>query len=109
MLKREFLNDFEQMVLLSLIRQHPNAYGVSIHTELVDRAGREVALAQIYATLDRLQAKGFVSSRKGEATPERGGRRKKYFEITGEGQVALNEARAAMDNLWDGLPQPVGV
>ena len=107
MLKRDFLNDFEQMVLLSLIRLHPNAYGVSIHRELAERAGREVALAQIYATLDRLEAKGFVKSRIGEATPERGGRRKKHFEITAKGQVALNEAREAMDALWDGV-QPVG-
>lgn len=107
-MKRDFLNDFEQMVLLTLIRQHPNAYGVSIHTELVERAGREVALAQIYATMDRLEAKGFVSSRKGEATPERGGRRKKYFEITGKGQKALSESLSAMDIMRDGLPKPVG-
>lgn len=105
-MRRDKLNDFEQMVLLCLIRLHPHAYGVSIHGELLERVGRDVALAQIYSTLDRLEAKGFVKSRLGEATPERGGRRKKYFQITAEGGVALSEAREAMNKLWKGVPTP---
>ncbi len=91
------------MVLLALIRLSPNAYGVPIHKELVEKTGREVALTQIYATLDRLAANGFVKSRVGESSPERGGRAKKYFEINASGVEALNEARNAMNNMWEGI------
>src|SRR4051794_6429773 len=80
----------EQLVMLAIMRKHPNAYGVSIFEELSGRAGIEPALATIYATLEKLEQKGFVKSRRGAPTSERGGKAKLFFELTGHGQRALN-------------------
>ena len=68
------LGEFEQLVLLALVRQGADGYGVSICQDLVDRTGRDVSLAAVYKTLERLQDKGYVASRIGEPTAERGGR-----------------------------------
>lgn len=77
MAERDYLGNFELIVLLSLIRLHENAYGVLTSRELEETTGREVALASVYATLDRLESKGLVCADMGEPTPERGGRAKK--------------------------------
>ncbi len=74
MRKREFLGGFELLVLLAVIRLGDEAYGVPIADAIEESSGREVALGSVYITLDRLEAKGIVSSRLGEPTPERGGR-----------------------------------
>ena len=79
MAKSEQLGNFELMVILVLIRFGDNAYGVPISEELEKRTGREVAIGSVYAALERLEDKGFVTSELGEATPERGGRAKKIF------------------------------
>ena len=73
--KSAHLGEFEQHVLAALLRLRGNAYGVTIRREIVERTGRDVAVGAIYATLDRLEAKGYVSSRLGESTPERGSSR----------------------------------
>lgn len=101
--KGDYLGEFEQIALLALIRLQDNAYGVTIRREIAVRAGREVSLGAMYATLDRLENKGFVSSRVGESTPERGGRAKRYFKIKAPGVRALNESRATMGRMWAGL------
>ena len=103
MAKRENLGEFEQIVLLAVFRLRGNAYGVPIRREISDRAGRDVSLGAVYTTLDRLERKGFVSSREGEPTPERGGRAKRFFRIEAPGIRALNESRETMDRMWDGL------
>ena len=98
------LGDFEQLVLLGLVRLGDAAYGVSIHNEIRRRARREVTVAAVYKTLERLENKGFALSVVGEPTSERGGRRKKYFRIQPAGRRAL---RAAISGLWRmmyGLP-----
>jgi len=76
---KEYLGNLELMVLLSLIRVGDQAYGVPISREIERCTGRDVALGSVYAALDRLERKGFVSSLLGDPTPERGGRAKRYF------------------------------
>ncbi len=92
------------MVLLAVLRLDDEAYGVPISKELLKLASREVALGSIYAGLDRLERKGFVTSSLGDPTPERGGRAKRYFRVTPAGVRALKTTRAALTNLWTGIP-----
>ncbi len=101
---RSYLGEMELMVLLAVVRLGDDAYGVPISKELLILARREVALGSIYAALDRLERKGFVSSLLGDPTPERGGRAKRYFRITPTGVRALKKTRAALTNLWSGIP-----
>lgn len=96
------LKQTEQVVLLAIMRKHPDAYGVSIFDELKVRLGKEVPMATIYATLEKLEVKGFVKTRQGAATAERGGRAKMFFEITGKGQSTLNASLSALDRLRSG-------
>jgi PadR family transcriptional regulator, regulatory protein PadR len=106
--RRVFLGEMELMVLLALVRLGDDAYGVPISKELLNIAGREVALGSIYAALDRLEEKSLVVSRLGEPTPERGGRAKRYFHVTRTGLRALRMTRRALTNLWSGVPQLEG-
>jgi DNA-binding PadR family transcriptional regulator len=101
------LGEFEQAVLLAVVRLRTETYGVPIRRDLSKRLGRDVSIGALYTTLERLEAKGFVSSRMGEPTPERGGRAKRYYRIEAPGVRALNDARAAAANLWADLPQGV--
>ena len=87
------LGRFEEIVLLALVRLRENAYGVPIRREIAERIGRDVSFGAVYTTLERLERKGYVSSRMGNPTPERGGRAKRYFRIEAPGIRALNETR----------------
>jgi DNA-binding PadR family transcriptional regulator len=97
------LGDFEQLVMLALLRQGSDAYGVSIRDDITARTGRDVSLGAVYKTLERLEDKGLVSGRFGEPTAERGGRRKKHFKLMAAGQRALRQSVAALRNMTDGL------
>ena len=97
------LGQFEEFILLALVRLGENAYGAAIRREIADRTGRDVSVGAVYATLDRLERKGFVSSWIGEATPERGGRAKRYFKIEAPGATALREVTRAAISLSEGL------
>jgi DNA-binding PadR family transcriptional regulator len=97
------LGDFEQLVLLALMRQGRDAYGVSICYDIAARTGRDVSLGAVYKTLERLEDKGLVSSRFGQPTAERGGRRKKPFILLAAGQRALKQSIAAIRNMTAGL------
>lgn len=97
------LGDFEQLILLALVRLGEQAYGVSIHTEIVRRAGRDVSLAAVYKTLERLEDKGLITSTLGPPTAERGGRRKKFFRIQPVGRRMLSQALASLRRMADGL------
>jgi PadR family transcriptional regulator PadR len=108
MMKRDYLGNFELMVMLALLRLGEEAYGVPILREIEERGGREVALGSVYATLGRLEEKGLVSSKLGEPTPERGGRAKRYFRVTAQGLREVCEAKRALKRLWRGLPQLQG-
>lgn len=102
--KRSYLGEMELMVLLAVVRLGDDAYGVPISKELLNLAEREVALGSIYAALDRLEQKGFVTSLLGDPTPERGGRAKRYFRVTRTGVQTLSMTRRALTNLWSGIP-----
>lgn len=97
------LGHFEELVLLALLLLRDNAYGVTIRRELVKRTGREVSIGAVYTTLERLARKGYVSSRVGEPTPERGGRAKRYFKIEAPGERALRETREVASRLAEGF------
>ena len=96
------------MVLLALIRLGDDAYGVPISQAIEESIGREVLVGSVYAALERLEEKGFVSSRVGEPTPERGGRAKRYFRITAKGLRQVRETRRALIKLWQRLPELEG-
>ena len=105
MAKREFLGGFELLVLLALIRLGDDAYGVPISEAIEQSSGRDVSIGSVYITLDRLSGKGFVSSRVGEPTAERGGRAKTYFHITAKGLHEVRQAQRTLTNLWTGVRQ----
>lgn len=106
--KRGYLGDFELMVVLALMRLGDDAYGVPISREIEQQSGREVALGSVYAALERLEARGLVSSHLGKPTAERGGKAKRYFRITSNGLRKTRETRQALMKLWRGLPELEG-
>jgi PadR family transcriptional regulator PadR len=106
--RRDYLGSFELMVLLAVMRLGDDAYGVPITRELEDHTGHEVAVASVYAALQRLEEKGLVSSSLGEPTPERGGKAKKYFRITGKGVREARNTQRALIRLWHKVPQLEG-
>jgi DNA-binding PadR family transcriptional regulator len=97
------LGDFEQLVLLALVRLGPEAYGASIRREIETHARRELSISAVYTTLQRLEQKGLVRSRMGEPTPERGGRRRKHFELLPAGARALRAAYDAFAGMTAGV------
>jgi DNA-binding PadR family transcriptional regulator len=103
MRRREYLGQLELMVLLAVMRAGRNAYGVSISREIAHKSGREVALASVYAALERLESKGLVISRLGEPTAERGGKARTYFTPTVAGLKEAREARDTLMRLSKGL------
>lgn len=103
------LGEFEQLVLIALIRIGHEAYGVTICDDIAERSGRAVSLGAVYKTLDRLELKGLVASRIGEPTAERGGRRKKHFKVLAAGQRALKQSMAALRRMTDGIESEVGL
>jgi DNA-binding PadR family transcriptional regulator len=105
MRKGEYLGNFDLMLLLSLLRLGDDAYGVTIAQDLEEQTGREVVVASVYATLERLQERGLVTSSLGDSTPERGGRAKRYFRITAAGLREVRDARRTLMNMWKGLPE----
>ena len=101
--KETYLGEFEHIVLLALIQLKDNAYGMTIRMEIDERIGRNVSIGAVYTTLERLEKKGFITSKMGEATPQRGGKAKKYFSITGAGKTKLQESRKNLETMWLGL------
>lgn len=100
--EKRFLGEFEQMVLLAVLLLREEAYGVTIRRELEERVGRSVTRGALYTTMERLEAKRYLTSRMGDPTPKRGGRSKRYFQITPAGVSALKASREAMEELWRG-------
>lgn len=102
---RELLTDFELMILLAALRVGEQAYGVQIAREIEDVSGRRVLLGAAYAALDRLERNGLVASTVGNSTPERGGRAKRFFEVTPRGLRAVKDTQQALIALWRGVPE----
>ncbi len=102
------LGEFEQVVLLAVLRLGDNAYGVTILREIQRQAARTVSRGAVYVTLDRLERKKLVASRLADPTPERGGRAKRYFRVQPAGIAALRDSRRALARLWEGLEPVLG-
>ena len=100
------LGEFEQIVLLAVLRVGDEAYGVTIRAEIETRIGRAPAPGALYVTLDRLEEKGFVTSRIGDPTPQRGGRAKRFFKVTAAGVEAVARAQRSYQKLLEGLHLP---
>jgi PadR family transcriptional regulator, regulatory protein PadR len=97
------LGEFEQLILLAILRLRDNAYGVTIRAELADRAARTVAPGALYTALERLETKGLIASRMSDPTPQRGGRAKRHVTVTAAGMEALTRSVHAYERLLDGL------
>jgi DNA-binding PadR family transcriptional regulator len=98
-----YLGEFEQVVLLAILRVKDEAYAIPIREEIEARTGRSVARGALYTALERLETKRCLTSRMGEPLAERGGRARRYFSVTPAGVSALRASRAALLNLWKGL------
>lgn len=103
MAERDFLGEFEHITLLALLRLEDRAYGVTVRQEIEHRTKREVSIGAVYATLDRLENKGYVTSHRGDPTPERGGRSKRFFRVTAEGVGAVSRTHRALQSMTEGL------
>jgi PadR family transcriptional regulator len=108
MADREHLGEFEQIVLLAVLRLGDNAYGVPIRHEIEKRTKRSLTVGALYRTLDRLEEKSLVTSSFSDPTPERGGRSKRYFKVEAPGIRALRESRRALTAMWEGLEIRLG-
>lgn len=102
MAKGDFLGEFEQLVMLAVLRLQDDAYGMEVRREIESRAGRDASIGAVYATLDRLETKGLVRSRELAPDPDKGRPRRLYL-ITVEGASALERTQTAMASMWQGL------
>jgi len=100
------LGEFEQIVLLAILRLGEDAYGVTIRAEIAACTDREPTPGALYTTLDRLEEKGLVKSRMGDPTPARGGRAKRFFTVTKSGVSAVAQAQRSFQRLLKGLKLP---
>lgn len=107
MTDKTYLGEFEHIVLLAILRLGDEAYGVPIRREIEEQTGRAVARGALYTTLDRMETKGYLSSRVGDPTPKRGGRARRYFEITAAGYAALRASREALLKMWRGYESSI--
>src|SRR5438105_779359 len=103
MARRDLLGEFEQVVLLAVLRLGDQAYGVPIRQEIETRTRSSVTIGALYSTLDRLENKGLISSVFSEPRPERGGRARRYFRMEPAGVRALQRTREALTMMWEGL------
>lgn len=103
-MKNTRLGEFEEVVMLTVGILYEKAYGVSIKKEIEKRLERKVSVGALQTSLDRLEKKGYLKSKIGEATQERAGRPKRYFEITAEGKAALQYTRESRNELWNAIP-----
>ena len=97
------LGEFEQLVLLAILRVGDDAYAVPVINEIEEQTGRDVSHAAVYIALRRLEEKGLVKSSLADAIPERGGRGKRYYEVELAARKLLQESRNALTRMWDGL------
>ena len=101
--KDGLLGAFEEVVLLAVARGGGHAYGMTVRREIEERTGREVTIGAVYSTLDRLETKGYLSSRLGGSDEARSGRARRHFQVTPEGVEALGRVRRMRAGLWEGI------
>jgi len=107
MAKGDALGEFEYLVMLAVLRLGTNAYGMRVRQEIAARTGRDVTIGAVYATLERLAEKGLLTAALSDPTPERGGRAKRSFTLTGAGMEAANRARQDLASMLEGLQFPL--
>lgn len=101
------LGEFEEVVMLTVAVLYDNAYGVSIKKEIENRLGRKVSVGALQSALKRLEDKGYLSSKQGGASSDRGGRPKRFFSITSSGKEAIKQTKEMRDELWNAIPKPI--
>ncbi|MBO0937470.1 PadR family transcriptional regulator [Fibrella sp. HMF5335] len=104
-MRRAFLGEFEEIILLVVAACTTEAYGVNVWEDVQQQTGRAITMSAVHTTLYRLEEKGYLSSVLGGATAERGGRRKRFFTLTGLGVRALQDIQAVRARLWQAIPQ----
>jgi DNA-binding PadR family transcriptional regulator len=97
------VSDLEQAVIMGVMHVGDEAYGIPVHAEILERTGRDLSLAAVYKTLERLEQKGFLTKRVGEPTSERGGRRKHFYSVTSAGKSALRRELEGLRRMVQGL------
>ena len=102
------LGEFEQIVMLALLRLGADAYGAAVCAEIEKRSGREVSVSAVHTTLERLEQKGMLRSRIGDPTPQRGGKRKRHYEVAAPGLRAMQASYRSLRNMTDGLEKLLG-
>lgn len=103
MSKGDYLGEFEQIVLLALVRLGEDAYGMRVRQEIEERTRRDVSIGAVYATLDRMESKGWVKSSLGKPSAERGGRAKRTFVLTAAGKKSLAMTQRSLQGMLDGI------
>lgn len=104
-MKGEYLGELEELVLLTVGILYKEAYGVAVMDEIEKQTGRSLNISAVHAVLTRLEDKGFVSSKLGDPTSERGGRRKRIFSLTASGKRSIEEANALRNQLFNQIPK----
>ncbi len=103
-MKGTYLGEFEELVLLTVAMLDNEGYGIAVKQEVEQRTKRTINLSAIHATLYRLEKKGFLNSRLGEATKVRGGKRKRFFYVTPFGIKSLKDAKSLREDIWNAIP-----
>jgi PadR family transcriptional regulator PadR len=106
MTRRGYLGDLEEIVLLAVARCEPEAYGMRIRQEIEEQSGRGVAIGAVYASIERLEDKGYIKAVAAPRAPNRDARARRFFAITPQGTRAAEETAALRDRLWRGLRLP---
>lgn len=101
--KGKYLGEFEQMVLLALVRLGQSGYGMTVRREIQATTGRDASIGSVYATLERLETKGLLRSVHSDPEPERGGKPRRTFSVTPTGLTALEESRDRLARMWKGV------
>lgn len=104
-MKRSTIGEFEEMVLLMVLILQDEAYMISLQNQLLEQANRSITMGALHTTLSRLEKKGFLTSEMGEPTKERGGRRKRIYQVTAAGKTELSTIKEMRKSLWDQVPQ----
>lgn len=104
-MKGTYIGEFQEIVLLAILILEDNAYGITIQEEIQKQINRKVSRGALHAALVRLEEKGFIQSTFGGATPERGGRRKRFYTVTSKGLKALQTAKENRDKMWKAIPK----
>lgn len=106
-MKKYYLGEFEEIVLLTIAILNKDAYGVAIKNEIENRLGRDVSMGALHTALLRLEDKEYIRAIDGDATEERAGRPRKYFEISALGKKAITYSRASREKLWGAIPKVI--